>query len=327
MFIERAIQALAKGTSWVRACLALAIASAPIMASAQLQSLDSTRDGRGTLGYATRVSATTVRRVRVVLRSDHRADITLLSGASERFSGNWRGGGLTKVYMDIDRVGNDPALGTGQIIHDARGEFASLYMSGSVGNRKFEFKFDAEGSVGGGGGGGGSNRELNITSPRNGAIVSSSHVEIEGTSRARDVNVRVYDEDKRLVANRNVDVRNNRWSTRVNLDRGRYRLVARDRNSRKTDEISFSYRRGNDDNDDEWIQKFKDNAKRAVRNRFDGYELVFTNTTVGSEAFGNRTVKGDLEVRGKGSRRGEYRWTAVCGAGTAEVKSVSYARR
>lgn len=326
--MERAIQSTLMKSSLVRACVLLGAACAPVFATAQLRTLDSTRNGRGTLNYMTRSSANTVRKARVYLNSNKRAEISLLAGAMETFSGTWKSGGLTKVYVEIDKVGRDRATGTGQIVHDARGELVSIYCTGNVDGRKFELKFDADTLIGGGNGGGngGGQNQLRITSPRDGATINnSSGVDIEGMSRGTDVNVKVYDNSRRLVVNRNVNVKRDRWSTHVNLDRGRYRVEVRDQNSRKTDEVSFTYRDngGNDVRE----QEFKDNAKDAIREKFRGYEIVFTNTTVGREALGNRTVKGDFEVRGKGSRKGEYRMTVLCGAGTAKVKSVDYSRK
>jgi hypothetical protein len=123
--------------------LAIAALTVPVFAGAQLRSLDSTQTGTGTLGYQTRSSSNRISRVRVNLKSDGRAEIRVLSGADETFSGTWKSGGLTKVFLTIDRVGRNRADGTGQVIHNARGDFETVFCSGNVGHARFDLNFNA----------------------------------------------------------------------------------------------------------------------------------------------------------------------------------------
>jgi len=127
-----------------RALVLVAALSIAALGTAQMRSLDSTQNGRGKLTFQTGRSVEfTVRRVRVILRSDHSAEIRILSGGNETFSGTWKGGGVYQVYLDIDHVNRDRAGGSGQVTHDARGEFTRASCTGTVGDRHFDFSFDA----------------------------------------------------------------------------------------------------------------------------------------------------------------------------------------
>jgi hypothetical protein len=331
MQIEGTILSRIKRSGVVRGAAAIVAVCAPFLASAQMRSLDSTRNGNGTLNFASRSSSNRISRVRVYLNSNHRADVVLLSGARETISGTWQSSGLTKVYLTIDKFGGDSATGTGQVVHDARGEFVSVFCSGMVRDRKFDFRFDTDTFIGGGSGNGdgGSYRGFQITSPRDGSRVDSANVDIEGTSRGKRVNVKVYDDARHVVADETVNVKQDKWSTRVRVDRGTgiYRVAARDIDSRGADNISFSFGRGGRGSGDVTDTIYRNNAKNAIRDRFRGYTIDFRPTTVGREILGSRTVKGDFTAKGRGDRHGDYRMIVVCAAGTGNVKSVDYVQK
>jgi hypothetical protein len=87
-----------------------------------------------------------------------------------------------------------------------------------------------------------------VTSPRNGANVGSSRVDVQGTSTESDVQVQVFGANGRMFHNTSVAVRNGRWSFGFDVPNGRYRIVARSGSGRDTDELWFTRSNSNKPN-------------------------------------------------------------------------------
>ncbi len=120
------------------------------LANAQLSELESTKNGTGTLSFATRSSNTRISQVRVSLRRNGTADIRV--AGSDTFSGTWRNDGSRSVRINLDRYGRDRADGSGTIQLDGRGSFREIDLNGKVDGASFRLSFDTNDSSGGGSG-------------------------------------------------------------------------------------------------------------------------------------------------------------------------------
>src|SRR5437867_2866644 len=128
----------------IYSCVILAISNASALA--QLQDMDSTRDGSGKLQFRTRSSSSGLSRVKVILKRNGDAEIRVLAGTSATISGKWRNSGDRSVKIEIDRVDRDRADGSGTIEHNGRGEFTRISLSGSVDRTRFDLDFTASSS-------------------------------------------------------------------------------------------------------------------------------------------------------------------------------------
>lgn len=105
--------------------------------------LNSTRDGRGTIRFTSRNGSYDTRRAQVSLRRDGSAEIRIMSGHDETFTGRWTSQGGRSVRVTIERIGRDRADGSGVIEHDGRGAFTRINLSGSANRVQFNLDFTA----------------------------------------------------------------------------------------------------------------------------------------------------------------------------------------
>lgn len=82
-------------------------------------------------------------------------------------------------------------------------------------------------------------RRVEVTYPDNGAVIRADRVEFSGVSNGNTVNIRIYNSRGTMLKDTNLRVMNGQWSFIMDLDPGRYRVVARSSNGR-IHEISFS---------------------------------------------------------------------------------------
>ncbi|MBN9501076.1 MAG: hypothetical protein J0H02_04790 [Armatimonadetes bacterium] len=309
------------------------------VAGAQLVDLTSTKDGRGTLRFITRSSTSTINRIRVSLRRDGYAEISVLSGASETFSGRWSNDGSRACRIDIRNVGRDAASGSGYVRHDGRGGITDVTMSGTMRGVRFELDFSASGSGGG---------LTNLSSTREGTgnlkfmarssnsrvtrlsvnLRSNSDFEIRTLSGVSETWKGRWWQDGRNKVRIDIDHLGNEYASgsgSIELDeRGSFEKVTLSGSIRNLRyELDF---RSSRDHDQPENNRFLKSAREAVRKKFSSSTSFNWNSeSVGNAIFGRVTVRGEFTAR-NGSQPGRYRYTVILGAGTANVQSVSYSR-
>lgn len=316
------------------------------MAQAQLNELESTKSGRGTLSFATRASTSQVRQVKVSLRRNGSADIRL-NVNGDVFTGTWRNDGNRRVRINLDRLGRDRADGSGTIALDGRGSFTDINLNGKADGAAFQFQFDANGGDSGGdwsqamratrNGWGtlryrtrSSNNQINRMSvdlKRDGGFeirtLSGDNETFKGRWRADRSNRVTLDIDRigndRATGEGYIELNRKDSFNRVNLS-GREGGAS----------FNLDFRASNSDRDDDddynW-KKFRDAAQREIRSKFPGRaDFTFNDESISDPTLGNRTVRGRFEVKDSGNRNGRYEYTVVLGAGTARVITSSHRR-
>lgn len=332
----------------IKAILSMTVVLATLgTAQAQLSELESTKSGRGTLGFVSRSSSAQIRQMRVSLRRNGNAEIRIIGAGAETFTGTWRNGTNRTVRINIDRMGRDRADGTGTILLDGRGSYTDVRLTGRVGNASFSLQFDVDGSSGGGGGGQAmratrngwgtlkyrtrsSNSQVNrlmVDLKRDGGfevrIMSGANETFRGRWRADGANRVRLDIDR--IGNDSasgdgyVDLNRKDSFNRVNFS-GREGSTA----------FSLDFRASSSDNDNDndynW-KKFRDAAQREIRSKFPGRaDFSFNDESISDPMLGNRTVRGRFEVKDAGNRNGRYEYTVILGAGTARVITSSHRR-
>lgn len=78
-----------------------------------------------------------------------------------------------------------------------------------------------------------------VDQPGANSTVEGPRVTISGTSSERDVKVEVFDGRNKRILNSTIAVRNNRWSTSVNLEDGNYRILAQTWSGKDKDQRNF----------------------------------------------------------------------------------------
>lgn len=311
----------------------------------QLNELRSTKDGSGQLSFRSRSSNSTIRAVTVNLRKDGYAEIRIVQGGSETFTGTWENDGNRQCEISITRVSGDRASGGGTVEHDGRGGLTKVSLDGSVGSARYSFDFRA-GSSGGGDWGGDytemratregtgnlnyrsrssnsnvnrmtvwlkSNHEFEIK-PQPGSDTFKGRWWTDGNRRARLDFDRVGND--RASGSGSVDLDGRNSFTNVsfsgNVDSTRFSLTFR----------ASGWDDGGSVGDKELIYI----ARRAVKTKFsDSTSFDFYNETAGDVVFGQRLIKGELKASG-GNRPGRYRYTVTLGAGTNAPKNITYTR-
>lgn len=310
----------------------------------QLNELRSTKDGTGQLSFRSRSSNSTVRVVAVNLRKDGFAEVRIVQGGDETFSGSWKNDGNRRCVISITRLSGDRASGGGTLEHDGRGGLTRVALNGSVGSARYSLDFRASTS---GGDWGGDYTEMRATRDGSGSL----------TYRTRSSNSNVSRMTIWLKSNHEFEIKpqpgsdtfRGRWwadgSRRARLDFDR---VGNDRASgtgsveldgrNSFTNVSFSgnvdsarfsltFRASNgDDGGSVGNKELIYIARRAVKTKFsDNTSFDFYNETAGDVVFGQRLIKGELKASG-GNRPGRYRYTVTLGAGTNAPKNVTYTR-
>jgi hypothetical protein len=332
----------------IKAILSAAVILASLgTVQAQLTELESTKSGTGTLSYRTRSSSAQVRQVRVNLRRNGNAEIRVVGGDTETFTGTWRNDGRSRtVRINIDRMGRDRADGTGTILLDGRGSFTDVDLTGRSDGAAFRLNFDTSGSSGGDWG-----EAMRATRNGWGTLryrTRSSNNQINRLSvdlkRDGGFEIRILSGDNETFRGRWRSDRSNRVHLdidRVGNDRatgeGYIDLNRKDSFNRvnltgREDGSSFSLdfratTSDRDDDDDYNWKKFRDAAQREIRSKFPGRaDFTFNDESISDPTIGNRTVRGRFEVKDAGNRNGRYEYTVLLGAGTARVISSSHRR-
>jgi hypothetical protein len=322
------------------------------MASAQLLELKSTRDGSGSINYRSRSGAFSVGRAKVSLDRNGTGEIQLSNGSDELFRGTWRNLDSRTVHFEINRLVNDYATGSGRIVHDGRGEVVEINLNGEGRGRSFSFSFSARRTP---------DRPTSV-----GRYLMRSEREGQGTARfndsrtstnrlnrvllvlERDGHFQVFVRDGasanvegtyREVGRNELALDVERWDGRRASGRGRIILDTREsydsieldaQDNRST--LRFSFTTGRTvvnrppSMPDREARRFIDNARAGIVDRFPRRARIdFDSETVGDVTFGERTVKGYFTVRGT-DQDGRYKFSVTLGAGTANVKGISYSR-
>jgi len=115
-----------------------------------LTELRSTRNGSGTITFLTRASNARATRVTINLLNNNEFEVRVFSGASDSFKGRWWSDSDRVVNLDVDRLGNTYATGSGKVYLDGRGSFDRVTLSGSGSNYRYNLDFSS-GDTGPGG--------------------------------------------------------------------------------------------------------------------------------------------------------------------------------
>ncbi|MCU0316454.1 MAG: hypothetical protein MUC92_07665 [Fimbriimonadaceae bacterium] len=107
----------------------------------QFGSFNSNRDGEGTLSFQTRSSTQRLRRLQVNLRQSGDFEIASPDRAFDRISGRWRAQRGNTIQLEIERIGNEWADGSGTVKGDGRGSFDRVTLSASTDSVRFNLDF------------------------------------------------------------------------------------------------------------------------------------------------------------------------------------------
>jgi len=87
-------------------------------------------------------------------------------------------------------------------------------------------------------------RQIAITVPRNGEVVTAGTLDVQGTSASRRVRVQLFDDGGRMVQSVSPDVVDARWQARFDVGDGRYWIRASRPDGTQGDEVRITYRGG-----------------------------------------------------------------------------------